>query len=477
MSTHQSRPPRRWPSSRGMRRRGTSRRTSRLVSGGLAVVLLALGLSTVHVSGSPAAKPLTPVTRTPIKHVVIIYQENHSFDDALGAVCQHRAVSCDGYTGPVTFRDHQTAKNIVEPDVVPVMDHLPRSQFLGLANRWDKIAGCTGRRHLCVTHYRAGGIPNLAALARRFVVSDRSFASDKTASFGAHVTLAAGTIDGFVGTNPHAARGVKPGVGWGCSSNKLVLWARPHGPQTLVPSCIPDSSGQGPFRTSPVRYAPTIMQRLEEKGLRWHIYQGHRTDRPTQQVWAVCDYFFWCRKNRFDLKHDSSTTSFIDTARAGHLPALSILLPLQGYSQHNQASMKIGDNYIGRVVRSAERGPQWRSTAIFITYDDCGCFYDHVKPPAPLGIRAPMVIISPWAKPGQTDSHTAVVPYSMLAFVQWNFRLSHLTDAVDNVYDYRRSFDFNGPPHLKQAHMTISHVPKRELAYIAAHPADPDDPT
>ena len=50
-------------------------------------------------------------------------------------------------------------------------------------------------------------------------------------------------------------------------------------------------------------------------------------------------------------------------------------------------------------------GPEWNSTAIFITYDDCGCFYDEVSPPAGLGIRVPMVIVSPYARPGFTDSH------------------------------------------------------------------------
>jgi len=459
-------------------------RAVRRVSGYLAVALLALGLSTVTVTVSPAASSVAagssavPASRSPIKHVVIVYQENHSFDDVLGQLCEQRAVRCNGYTGPVRFADNKRARNVVEPDIVPIMDHLPRSQMLGLANEWNKIVGCGHKPHACVTHYRPRDIPNLASLARHFVVSSRSFSSDKTASFGAHVTLAAGTIDGFVGTNPHAVPGVKPGIGWGCDSHKQVLWAPPHGgEEQLVPSCIPDSHGEGPFRASPVRYAPTIMERLEEKGLRWHIFQGHRTDEPTRQVWAVCEYFHWCEKHRFNLHHNSSTTSFIDTAKRGKLPALSILLPLQGYSQHNQASMKIGDNYIARVVRAAERGPQWRSTAVFITYDDCGCFYDHVKPPGRLGVREPMVIVSPWAKPGQTDKHTAVVPYSMLAFVQWNFRLAHLTKNVDHAYNYRQSFNFHGRPHLRQVRMRISHVPQKELDYIAAHPADLNDPT
>lgn len=459
-------------------RRAPSRAWKKL-SGYLAVGLLALGLSAVSLPGSasPSAAALSArgprsAARSPIKHVVILYQENHSFDDVLGQVCQQRRISCHGYTGPVKFADGRRAGNIVEPDIVPRVDHLPRSQFLGLANRWDRIAGCEKKPFVCVTHYRPKDIPNLAALARRYVVSDRSFASDKTASFGAHITLPAGTIDGFVGTNPHPAQHEPAGIGWGCPSHKNALWTAPHSnSQRLVPSCIPDSKGHGPYRASPVRYAPTIMERLEEKGLTWHVYQGHRTDAPTQQIWAVCQYFDWCDQHRFNLHHNSSTTTFINAADRGRLPSLSILLPLEGYSQHNQASMKVGDNYIGRILKATQNGPEWRHTAVFVTYDDCGCFFDHVKPPGRLGVREPMVIISPWAKPGYSDGNTAVVPYSMLAFVEWDFRLASLTRNVSNAYNFRRSFNFH-KPHMTPAPIIMSHVSKHELRVIAALPPD-----
>ena len=93
-----------------------------------------------------------------------------------------------------------------------------------------------------------------------------------------------------------------------------------------------------------------------------------------------------------------------------------------------------GDNWIGQVVNAVMHGPQWRSTAIFIAYDDCGCFYDHVPPPAGLGVRVPMVIVSPWAKPGYTDSHVAIFA-SMLAFTEHTFHLRSLggTDATSRL--------------------------------------------
>jgi hypothetical protein len=66
--------------------------------------------------------------------------------------------------------------------------------------------------------------------------------------------------------------------------------------------------------------------------------------------------------------------------------------------------MAVGDNWIGQVVSAIENGPQWSSTAIFLTYDDCGFFYDHVAPPSGLGIRVPMIIASPCARPGYTSA-------------------------------------------------------------------------
>ena len=103
-----------------------------------------------------------------------------------------------------------------------------------------------------------------------------------------------------------------------------------------------------------------------------------------------------------------------------------------------------GDNWIGSVVGAIEQGTDWRSTAIFITYDDCGCFYDHVPPPTGLGIRVPMVIVSPFARRGYTDSHPASFA-SMLAFVERDFDLKPLSLQDATAYDYHQSFDFTSP--------------------------------
>jgi phospholipase C len=135
-----------------------------------------------------------------------------------------------------------------------------------------------------------------------------------------------------------------------------------------------------------------------------------------------------------------------------------------------------GDNWIGQIVAAIENGPQWNSTAIFITYDDCGCFYDHVPPPAGLGIRLPMVIVSPYAKPGFTD-HGVASTASMLAFAEHVLGLTALNARDAGAYDYMGSFDIP-PPATPAVQMTQTPVPPDSQQYMDTHAStDMDDDT
>jgi phospholipase C len=152
------------------------------------------------------------------------------------------------------------------------------------------------------------------------------------------------------------------------------------------------------------------------------------------------------------------------------------VLPEIGVSQHNQISMMAGDDWIGQLVSAAMSAPTWDSTAIFITYDDCGCFYDHVTPPPNMGIRSPMVIVSPYAKPGFTDSTVASYA-SMLTFIEHNFGLDPLSRADADAYDYADSFNLAQEP-LPPIELSNHPVPRSSLRWLRAHPYDDwDDPT
>jgi phospholipase C len=121
-------------------------------------------------------------------------------------------------------------------------------------------------------------------------------------------------------------------------------------------------------------------------------------------------------------------------------------------------------------------GPDWDSTAIFITWDDCGCFYDHVPPPTDLGIREPFLIVSPYAKPGFTDSNVASFA-SMLTFAERTFGLAPLSNIDADAYAYEDAFDFTQAP-LRPIALPQHPVPELSIRWLTHNPVDDrDDPT
>ena len=409
----------------------------------------------------------------PIRHVVIVYQENHSFDNVLGALCVEQS-RCNG------ARQGRLPNGTFTPlsratDIVPPAAHYGHDQTTAIdSGKMDGFAllpSCTAATgYRCYSQYAPSQIPNVAALAERYTISDRTFEMDTIPSWGAHMELAAATLDGFStnpGPNPFPSKtGAKALPGWGCESDRDDWWGTPN---TAVPSCVPDYNLNpvaypfgGAYRATPVPYVPTIMDRMGDAGLTWGIYAGSPT-------WAVCPTFAQCQDTG-QKTHQYPAANILTAAAAGTLPNLSIVTPSATNSQHNNYSMLQGDNWIGQVVSAVMNGPDWGSTAIFITWDDCGCFYDHVPPPKGMGIRVPMVIVSPYAKPGYTDSTTASFA-SMLAFVEHTFDVPPLTWADRTAYDYSNSFDYSQQP-LAGVHLTAHRVPRWEKRHIARHPAD-----
>jgi phospholipase C len=101
--------------------------------------------------------------------------------------------------------------------------------------------------------------------------------------------------------------------------------------------------------------------------------------------------------------------------------------------------MLVGDNYIGEAVAAVQAGTDAATTTIFIYYDDCGCFYDHVAPPNGLGIRLPLVIVSPYVKPGYTD-HNVATNSSILAYMETVLNVSPVTEEDATAYNFHESF-------------------------------------
>jgi phospholipase C len=293
------------------------------------------------------------------------------------------------------------------------------------------------------------------------------------------VQLVASTIDGFDGSNPvNSTVGATRQPGWGCDSFADAGWhPSARGDPIFVPSCVPDKKGHGPYRASPVAWVPTIMDRLDGAGASWQLYSGlgpNRRKFGSGYLWEICPTFAECLNGPQAANWVASNDIMKDAAN-GSLPKVSFVTPMERFSQHNFYSMAKGDNWLGELASAIENGPDWSSTALFITYDDCGCFYDHVTPPPGAGIRVPMVIVSPYARARYTDRHTATFD-SVLAFIEHTFRLSPLAAGDAVAYDYSKAFDFRQAP-LPGVRTVVTPIPAWEERYLASHPGDPNDPT
>ena len=458
-----------------------TRRTYAVATACIAAVIALAAATTGTASTSAGAATATAAAAAPnpITHVVVILEENHSFDNVLGTFCTEVASGqivrpgkdshCDGTNTGITSTG-TTIPLASAADYVPFADHSVVGQQRDIdAGKMDGFSldpNCAAALANCYSQYdplagpcaTGSCIPNYAALATRYTVSDRTFEAQASPSWAGHLVWATANQDGFYGTNPitSPAGGPQPVAltsGWGCDSGRVTPW----GPtKTLVPSCVPTATGDlGPnwtgYTGAKAPYVPTIFDKLDAKNLSWKIYGGAgapgSTTAPYSAAgwqWAICPTFSECLYSAQKNNVVPASQVAADAA-AGQLPSYSVVTPTAAESQHNNNSMSTGDNFVGQTVAALQAGPEWSSTAVFVTYDDCGCFTDHVNPQqynASWGIRVPMVIVSPYVKLGYTDAHPTTFA-GTLAYVEHLFGLAALSSMDATAYDYRGSFCLN----------------------------------
>ncbi|HEV2376005.1 MAG TPA: alkaline phosphatase family protein [Streptosporangiaceae bacterium] len=421
----------------------------------------ALGLAGLAMTGTASAQPPSP-----IKHIVVLYLENHSFDSLLGFWCDERPQRCPDGGMPVTVKLSNGAVVIPssnEPDIVPLVDHSVASQNDaidgGRMDGWWQINGCDpSTNYACVGGWTPNQQPNLTRLADNFAISDHTFSMSNSPSWGGHLYPVLSNMDGFTGDNPVPVGEAHQGPGWGCDSNKETNWVGPGGEQ-MVPSCIPDPAiGRpfgGAFEATPANFEQTLMDSLTAANLTWTIFGAPTARTPSGAVtpgywWDICPSIAECLYTG-QKANNLPSSQFVSQAKAGNLPNFSIVTPGgpdAAFSEHNGMSMTSGDNWLGQVANAVMSGPDWRSTALFITWDDCGCFYDQIPPGTnpdgtPQGPRVPLVIVSPYARQGYTDT-TATTFVGILSFVEHTFGLRPLGTNDAQAYDFSNAFNFGG---------------------------------
>jgi phospholipase C len=227
----------------------------------------------------------------------------------------------------------------------------------------------------------------------------------------------------------------------------------------------------------PENVEATIFDQLEARGVSWKVY---RTTTPGFAIMLDTYLKFKDRVVSIDAYHAD--------AAAGTLPQVAFVDPgiaREGYDQsdeHPPAIMEVGQNWIGKVVDSLARSPQWSKSAMFITYDEHGGFYDHVVPPKAcppddrtnpqanppvgfdqLGIRVPMMVVSPFARKGYV-SHTVFDHTSIVRFIQARFTLPAMSNRDANAAAPFDMFDFAAPPSLTPPTIPVPAIDPAKLA-------------
>jgi phospholipase C len=415
--------------------------------------LLIIGVSAyLAVSSTRSSSKDSAADGSPIKHIVFIYNENHSFDNIFATYCAAQpAGHCDGKTGAIKMSDGHTYDTSPAADISPDVCHTVRCQAQavnnGAMNGWPVLEGCKPPKLVCLQQYAPGQIPILTWMADHGVLADRFF-SETNPSAGAHMFLFTGEDkQGFTGDNPaFTPKGFQRNAGWGCDSNKQGPWINPATQRKrLVWFCNPNEPAlpfHGAPGPTPVKGVPDFFTSiLDPNAMSWALY-GSSKEFEDNWIWNALPY--QAAALHRDQAHLAAGERILTDARQGKLPAFAMVSPFHSSegetSQHNKSSMAVGDNWISKVVNAAFTGPDAESTAVVLTWDDCGCFYDHVAPPSGLGMRVPLLIVSPYAKAGTVDHDTGQFS-SILALIEHNFGLPSLTTLNPNAEDGRQPND------------------------------------
>jgi phospholipase C len=384
-----------------------------------------------------------------IQHVVVIMQENRSFDSYFGTYPGADGIPMQNGTPTVCAPDTQTGQC-----VAPSVDHadvngggphgqanatadINGGQMNGFVNQalaarrgclqTNNPACAAGTTPDVMGYHTQGDIPNYWSYASNFVLQDHMFEPNASWSLPEHLFQVSG---------------------WSaaCTQHRASSCTN----QLQLPGLPPDFRGSG---SPPPIYAWTdLTYLLHKQKVSWGYYVVAGTEPdcendatlscgPVRQnaktpgIWNPLPYFDTVKQDN-QLSNIQSVDNFYKSAKAGTLPSVSWIAPSGAVSEHPPAAVSAGQSYVTSLVNAVMNGPDWKSTAIFLTWDDWGGFYDHVQPPKVdvngYGLRVPAMVISPYAKHGYVDHQTLSFD-AYLKFIEDDFlggqRLDPATDG------------------------------------------------
>lgn len=385
---------------------------------------------------------------TKIKHVVIIMQENRSFDNLF-----------NGFPGADTAQTGSDNGQTVQLQPVPLahtedLDH----NHTGFWKDWDngKMDGFAhdptpdGYLALPRPTYPYAYVPQsdtvpIWTLAQRYTLGDRMFESNNGPSYPAHQYMIAGQ-SAQADENPSPS-------GRTATGGKKEIWGCDAAPGVTVDLLGPNGTDlPGPF---PCFDYQTVADTMDAAGVSWRYYAPSITSAEgyhgSGYAWSAYDAIRHIRYGP-DWTNNviSPNTQVLTDVANGTLAQVTWVVPDAAYSDHAGIdSTGAGPDWVADVVNAIGASQFWDSTAIFICWDDWGGWYDHVAPPQVdamgLGFRVPVIVVSPYAKHGYV-SHQVHEISGFLRYTEEVFSLPSLGTRDAGADDFADCFDYTQSP-------------------------------
>lgn len=329
-----------------------------------------------------------------LKNIVIVLQENHTFDNYFGAYPGANGTDGKGICIPESRGSSSCVKPFHSSNLAPVeMNHNWKSAHEDYnSGKMDGFVYSEGNKGT-MCYFDGSDLAHYWKAAEEYVLCDNYFTSVMSESAPNHIYLVAGTAGGLKDDN------VPPSLDF-----------------------------------------PPIFKELDSKGITWRVY-------GFTKWYEKFSYVQNSPKVRGNLH---SGNEFMTDVEKGELSQISWIIGAPGGSEHPPQDIQKGEDSVANdIVNTVGTSPYWNKSAIFITWDDYGGFYDHVAPPQVdqygYGFRVPCLAISPYSRKGLVDS-TTYDHTSILKTVETRFGLPSLSTRDAAASDLSNAFDFSAVP-------------------------------
>jgi phospholipase C len=424
-----------------------------LVTLGASIALTACGgTNSASVPVKAAAKRLT-ASSSPIAHVVVMVQENRTFNNffatypgadgtTTAAVVAQPSCSPPILAGTISL----TKTDLILPyDLNHKYAGFKAGFDKGKMDGFDKIKRQNNKPECYdpLVYTDPSQIQPYWILAEQYVLAEHMFTTHGSSSFVAHQDLIRGDTQI---SSQYELIDDPTSKKWGCD-------AKPSTKTSLITTKNKVLVAKGPFPCSNAFPNPygydTLRDLLDAQGISWKYY----VPKLGVNYGNILDAFDVIAPVRYGPEWNTNVvspeTTILDDISNGLLPAVSWVIPSEPDSDHPGESVDRGPAWVAGVVNAIGESQYWNSTAIVIVWDDWGGLYDNVPPPqygfGELGFRVPALIVSPYAKAGHISTTTYEFG-SILRYIEENWNLGYLDTTDTRANSLIDAFDYNQQP-------------------------------